>query len=319
MKKIGIIILLTAIIMQGFSQELTADSTRNKKNTPADPDARNTTVSVGNNLLRVEEKDSSVNVRIGNRGLDILESLEGTKFNFRKYDEYDEAENVEMLENDDRDDNQSGRRNRFKGHWAGVEFGFNNFLTSDNSLVIPDNIDFMKLSSSKSSNFNINFSQLSLGLTRHIGFVTGLGLNWNNYKFSGNNNIQEGTNGIIEVLDPGVALEKSKLATIYLDLPVLLEIQIPVNNNRLNIAAGPIGAIKLGSHTKMKFEDGQKIKSNKDFSLNMLRYGATARIGYENFHIYGTYYMTPLFQEGKGPSGVDLYPFELGVAFTFND
>jgi hypothetical protein len=177
----------------------------------------------------------------------------------------------------------------------------------------------MTLHSGKSSNFNINFSQLSLGLTRHIGFVTGLGFNWNNYRFDGNNSILKGTNGIIEELDPGVNLEKSKLATIFLTLPFMLEIQIPVNNNHLNIAAGPIGAVKLGSHTKMVFQDGRKEKANGDFSLNMLRYGATARVGYENLQLYGTYYMTPLFQTGKGPAGNDLYPFEIGIAFTFND
>lgn len=309
--------MLTAIIGQGFSQELSADSTITN-NTGTEPvNTDNTKVYIGKNLITVEENDSSVNVRIGKRGIDILESLEGTKFNYRKYEEFDDEDNDDSFYEDE--GKRYTKKSRFKGHWSGVEFGFNNFVTSDNSLVIPDDIDYMKLSSSKSSSFNINFSQLSLGLTRRIGFVTGLGLNWNNYKFSGNNNIQEGANGIIEILDPGVSLEKSKLATVYLDLPFLLEIQIPVDNNHLNLAAGPIGAIKLGSHTKMKFQDGQKIKSNKDFSLNMLRYGATARIGYENFHVYGTYYITPMFQDGKGPAGYDLYPFEIGVAFTFND
>ena len=68
---------------------------------------------------------------------------------------------------------------------------------------MPDDIDYMTLHSSKSTNFNMNFTQLSLGLTRHIGFVTGLGLNWNNYRFDGNNNIIKGDNGVIEELDPG--------------------------------------------------------------------------------------------------------------------
>jgi len=315
MQKIGIIILLTAIIIQGFSQELSAESQDGKKQGTAVNTDKNTKVSIGKDLLSVEDSDSALRVRIGNRGLNILESLEGPKFNFEKFTENDE------WDQEDTESDRARRRNRFKGHWAGVEFGFNNYLTSDKSLVLPVDIEYMTLHSGKSSNFNINFSQLSLGLTRHIGFVTGLGFNWNNYKFDGNNNILKGTNGIIEELplDPGVTLEKSKLATVYLNLPFMLEIQIPVNNNHLNIAAGPIGAVKIGSHTKMVFQDGQKVKSNGDFSLNMLRYGATARIGYGNLQLYGTYYMTPLFRTGKGPAGNDLYPFEIGVAFTFND
>jgi len=69
----------------------------------------------------------------------------------------------------------------------------------------------------------------------------------------------------------------------------------------------------------MVFENGHTVKANGDFSLNMLRYGATARVGYGNFQLYGTYYMTPLFRNGKGPTGYDLYPFELDLAFTFNN
>jgi hypothetical protein len=313
MKKIGITILLATLIMQGFCRELSAESQDGKKLGTAINADENTKVSIGKNLISIEEGDSSLNLRVGNRGLNILESLEGPKFNFKRYSENDE------WNNDDNEDDHARRRTRFKGHWSGTEFGFNNFLTSDKSLVLPADIDYMTLHSGKSSNFNINFSQLSLGLTRHIGFVTGLGLNMNNYKFDGNNNIVKGTNGIIEELDPGVSLKKSKLATVYLNLPFLLEIQIPTDNSYLNIAAGPIGAIKIGSHTKMVYEDGQKVKANGDFSLNMLRYGATARVGFENLQLYGTYYMTPLFREGKGPGGNDLYPFEIGIAFTFND
>ena len=66
----------------------------------------------------------------------------------------------------------------------------------------------------------------------------------------------------------------------------------------------------------MVFENKDKVKSNDDLSLNMLRLGATARIGYENFTIYGTYYFTPLFKTGKSPGDVDLFPFEIGFAFT---
>jgi hypothetical protein len=291
MKKFVIIIMLTAIITQGFCMQVSSDDREGEKN-----------------------RDTSVNLKIGNRGVDILESLEGHMFNYEMY-----PENNKRYQEDQESDHHH-RVKRFRGHWAGLEFGFNNYLTSDNSLTMPDDIEYMTLHSGKSKNFSLNFSQLSLGLARHIGFVTGLGINWNNYKFDGDNNIQKGTNGIIEVLYPETILEKSKLTTIYLTLPFILEMQIPVNNNHINIAGGAIGALKLGSHTKMVYEDDRRtVRSNGDFSLNMLRYGATARIGYENFHFYGTYYMTPLFRNGMGPGGYDLYPIEIGVAFTINN
>jgi hypothetical protein len=149
--------------------------------------------------------------------------------------------------------------------------------------------------------------------------VTGFGLSWNNYRFDGNNNIEKNADNIITILDPGEPLKKSKFSTVFFKVPLLLEFQIPTDRQRLNISAGPVGAIKLWSYSSMVFEDKEKVKSDDDFNLNMLRYGATARIGYENITVYGTYYLTPLFKAGKGPGGVDLFPFEIGIAFTIDD
>jgi hypothetical protein len=332
MKKSGILILLSAIFIIGTGLNASAkiQSTQQGDTAVYNDNPDNPSVTIGDDAIKVEKEDSSLNMRVGNRGLNILESLEGRKYNFKKYEDNDETESGvgenysrndrrrwEDDYNDDKDYDR--RRKRFRGHWSGIELGLNNYATSTNSMVLPDDIDYMRLHSGKSINFNINFSQLSIGLSRHIGFVTGLGLNWNNYRFDGNNNIFKGENGIIEELDPGANLKKSKLTTLYLTLPILFEMQVPVHNNNLSIAAGPIGAIKLSSHTKMVFENDEKVKSNGDFSLNMLRCGATARVGYGNFMVYGTYYKTPLFQTGKGPEGVNLYPFEIGIALTFQD
>ena len=312
MKKIGTIISLTAIIMYGSCLKVSAVNQDDTKQGAESNKNESTKVTVVKDQV-AEENDSALNLKTGNSGLAILESLEGTSINIKKYSDKEE------WDQEDNGKEHSGRRNRFRGHWAGIEVGLNNYLSSDKSFSMPSDIDYMTLQSSKSSNFNINFTQLRLGLTRHFGFVTGLGLNWNNYRFDGNNNIQKGPDGIIEELDPGLNLEKSKLATLFLTLPLMLEVQIPVDNNRLHIAAGPIGAMKLLSHTKMVFENGHTVKTYGDFSLNMLRYGATARVGYGNFQLFGTYYATPLFQTGKGPAGNDLYPFEIGVALAFNN
>jgi hypothetical protein len=313
MKKVGIIILLTVLIMIGSSLNTSAESQAGRNKEVSVKQTGTAKIITGNDRLTTENIDSTLELRSGNKGLSVLESLEGSESYNKKYTWKD------RWDQDDNDNEHERRRRRFRGHWAGVELGFNNWVTSNNSMSLPADIDYMTLKSNKSSNFNINFTQLSLGLTKHFGFVTGLGLNWNNYRFDGNNNMVMGPDGVIQKLDPGANLEKSKLATLFLTIPVLLEAQIPVEHNHLSIAAGPIGAIKLGSHTKMVYEDGHTVKSYRDFSLNMLRYGATARVGYGNFQLYGTYYMTPLFQKGKGPGGIDLYPFEIGIALSFNN
>ena len=314
MKKSVILLLLATILLQGFSQQINADKECRKVLIASDSN-ENTRVILGKDLLVIEDGEDEFNLRIGNRGISILDSLESPKVRIYNYKPSDRWKN-------DKDEESHSRPARsFKGHWTGIEFGFNNYNHVTN-MDLPDEIAYMSLHSGKSTAFNINFSQISLGLFRHFGFVSGLGLNWNNYVFSRDNNIIIGANGALEELisQDDAPIRKSKFTTLYLNVPAILELQMPTGEGHLlNIGAGVIGGIKLHSHTKMAFEDNEKLKSNTDLNLNLLRGGVTARIGYENFMIYGTYYLTPWFKENRGPGFYNLEPFEIGLALTFND
>jgi hypothetical protein len=282
----------------------------------------NMTIILGDDFFRIDEYDSALTVRVGNRGLNILESLEGTKVDFAKYEKSSDDEREKKWDGDDVDDRDSFMKARhFRGHWAGIEAGFNNY-NHISSMVLPDQIAYMSLDASNSNCFNLNFSQVNVGFGRHFGFVTGLGLNWNNYRFEHANSIIVDNDGIVSEYDPNtsVPVKRSKFSTLYMNIPALLEIQLPAGfGNSLNLAAGVIGGIKLNAWTKVVFEDGEKSRVNGDYNLNLLRGGFTARVGYRNFMLYGTYYLTPWFQEYKGPGELNLEPFEIGLAFTFND
>ena len=315
MKKIGIITLMLIIILQAYGQEtVSAEKKENQKTDTLLKSQDDTKVSIGKDFLTIDEGKDNVNIRIGNHAINILESLEGgSKVTIKKY-------NSDDWDDQDYSSDDSGHhrhRNHFNGHWAGIEWGFANYLTG-NSFVMPNDIHYMSLYDSKSDYFDINFMQLSLGFSRHIGLVTGLGLNWDCYRFDGDNSIQKGANGVIEEYASPVPLKKSKLKTLYLNLPLLLEGQIRVENNTINIAGGVIGGVKLWSQTKMVTGTGNKLKNTDDFSMNLLRWGPTVRLGYGCFQIVSTYYVTPLFKKGKSPGGHDLCPFEIGFALTFN-
>lgn len=317
MKRIGILTLLATIIMQVFSQSVTAE-TGNTEGKKQIEEAQATSVVVGDNIITVTDAEGETNITIGNRKISILESLEGKapKIEFNKI-----ANDEFPWQDENRSEARERNRNRFRGHWSGIEFGFNNYNHA-REAVLPDAISYMKLNSAKSNSFNLNFSQVSLGITRHFGIVTGLGLNWNNYVFANENNIEVGPDDyIIELIPPAsTSMKKSKFTTLYLNVPAMVEIQLPTGEgHRLNIAAGVIGGVKIGSHTKMKFDNDQKIKSSDELNLSILRGGVTARVGYENFMLYGTYHLTDMFRSQKGPERYQLEPFEIGFAFTFND
>lgn len=320
MKKTIAFLALILLLSSGFAQEIPAE----KNDTSIHRSGADTNdvvrVIAGDERLIIESDTGKVRIITGNSEIIIIDSSDRRmpKIETRKREAEESEESEEPEYYDNGREERYHRRKHFRGHWAGLEIGFNDYLTSGYSTFIPEEIDYMSLHTGKSINFNINFSQLSIGLTRHTGFVTGLGLTWNNYVFDGNNNIRKGPNGVIDILTSPDILKKSKFSTLFLHVPILLEFQIPTDHQRLNLSIGTIGALKLHSHSKMIFENNDKVKSNDDFSLNMLRAGATARIGYENLSIYGTYYFTPLFKSGKAPGGIDLFPCEIGLAFNIN-
>jgi hypothetical protein len=259
-------------------------------------------------MVTVEDMGDETVIHIGKKTVRIVTDGEITEMQAEDDENYEE------------EDYRLARR-FFEGHLGGIEFGFNGYSTGQwgrNPVMAESYLD---LNTAKSTNFNIISPPVSLGLSRHFGIVSALGVSFNNYRFDGNNSVISGDGGILEPYYPadGINYEKSKLATVYGVLPVMLEVQIPVTHrSTLNIGAGVIGAVKLGSHTKVVYySDGkQKDKNHDDFSLNVLRYGVTARAGYEMVQVYGTCYLSQMFEKGKGP---ELYPFEVGLAMTFND
>lgn len=270
--------------------------------------ADTTTVKIGKKeILKVIEGKDTVIITVGRKGLKVIGSEHGTSIDFINLDDFDEPEKKD----------RKSRKN-FIGHWKGLEIGMNNYLTSDFSFSLPAEAQFMELNTGKSWGINLNFIQYDIGFgTDKVGLVTGMGLEFNNYKFDGDNSIIKDpvTREIVSLeYDAGTNIEKTKLATTYFTVPLLLEFQIPVSGHkRIHISGGVIGGLKIGSHTKVVYKETgtkQKDKIRDDFNLSPLRYGVTARIGYRALKIFATYNLTPMFESGKGP---ELYPISIGL------
>ena len=263
-----------------------------------------TFITVANKRIQIIEEDGETEVKIKD-----LETGEDHDFDFD-----DDAFN---------DEGKSGGKKKwqeFKGHWAGFEFGLNNYVSNDFSLNHSPESDFLELNTGKSWNFNLNFCQYSLGFgTDRAGIVTGMGLEWCNYHFSDTNSIMK--------LDRQIAprpipdnIKKNRLQTTYLTVPLILEVQFLEDHkgDRAYIGAGVIGGVKLFSNTKIKYvENGtnQKEKIKDDFYLSPLRYAFTARLGYKALKLFMNYYPTPLFMKDKHSE--ELYPVAAGLAITF--
>jgi hypothetical protein len=215
------------------------------------------------------------------------------------------------------DDDDKIKNPRFRGHWAGFEWGVNNFLDDDMSISREGDNAFMDLNTGRSWAINMNFAQYSLGFgTSHFGAVTGLGLEFNNYFFDNDNTIAEINDQVVGIDTTGVS--KSKLTTSFLRIPLILEVQFPntIRAKRVFISVGIVAGLKLGSHTKVVYKDDggkSRDKNNDDFNINPFRYGVTARVGFGSVSVFGDYYITPMFVSDKGPS---LHPFTIGMAMS---
>lgn len=208
---------------------------------------------------------------------------------------------------------------KFEGHWAGIEFGFNGLANADYSMYPALENHFLDNDLFRSNVLNLNMLQYSRGFQQtrnNIGLVTGLGVSFQSYHLDNNTTISIDEN---QKIHPSVIYydsnQKSKLSIVYLEVPILVEFQIPLRNkaNRLYFATGVTGAKKFESHTKIKYrKDGkrEKLKSPGNYSINDYKMAATFRMGYRWANLFATYDIVPLFEDRRGPV---IYPFSFGL------
>lgn len=208
---------------------------------------------------------------------------------------------------------------KFEGHWSGVELGINGLARPDYSMYPASENNFLDNDLIRSNVLNLNILQYSRGIQQsrnNIGLVTGVGLSFQSYRLDDNTTISVDENRKVQ---PSVLYfdsnQKSKLSSLYLEVPLLIEFQLPINHaaNRLYFSAGVTGSKRLETHTKVKYHKNgkrEKLKSPGDYSINDYKVAASFRIGYHWINLFATYDLVPLFEDRRGPV---LYPFSAGI------
>lgn len=250
-----------------------------------------------------QSSDSSKSVRLGNKVLVF------------KHEGNEKA--LEVTSKHDWDGKKRKKAaTRFKGHYQGVDLYYNSFLNENGSAALPGGYGFLDLNGSKSIGVGVNILQENISLSRrgNFGIVTGLGLDFNNYRFDSQYKLIVSPLGNIDAEVLTDQVKKNKLSTIYLTVPLSLELQIPTRSHKepIYFSGGVVGGYKLRSYTKIVFSDGDKDKTRGDYNLSDLRFGATARVGYKYINLSGSYYFTPMFDKTGDPK---LYPYSIGISF----
>lgn len=282
--------------------------------------------TIPEDTIKSKKKDTT-NINFKNKQVRITEDEEGTTIQVKKKDE-DEWD-FDDDEWDDFDNDHEGfhldfmEDEGFDVHWSGFEIGMNNFLNDNYSMSLSEENEYLDLNTGKSWNININFLEYDLNLIgENLGIGTGMGLEMMDFRFDSRVPIKKGTDGIevdSSYMNNDYNLDKAKLNTTFLTVPLLLEFQAPAKSrNKFFITVGVIGGLKLGSHTKTVYKDEsgarQKDKGQSDLYISPIRWGYTARIGYGALKLFGNYYDTGLFEKGKGPK---IHPFSVGLMVSF--
>lgn len=231
------------------------------------------------------------------------------------------------------------KKKKRRNHWVGVDLGINGFFDGNGSLDLsnPPSFEqnnpqeftqFMEVNYRKSWTVSVNFMEFYIPVKKHnVGFVTGLGTEWNNYELKNNVRLtpQGGSfvyntqtayneNYTWGYIDTNLTYSKNRFKTWFINAPLLFEINTGDNPKRaFHISTGAILGYNLQTKMKYKYNlngEDKKEKDRDEFNTNPFRVSLTTRVGYGWFNVFATYSLTPLFESGKGP---ELYPFTIGV------
>ena len=226
-----------------------------------------------------------------------------------------------IVEQHDNEKKKKKRSHDDASYWGGLGLGMNGYMNNHYGMNLPDGYEFLELNAPKSVGVSLRFADVNINLMHNrLHLVTGLGFEWNNYRFEKNITLIPGADSIFSIMSPN-ALSKNKLTVSYLEVPLLLGFNTRIGGHEghkgkhFTFAAGIIGGVRLGSHTKQVFDkDNQefKYKIHDDFNLNPFKYDATIKIGLGDVAIFGNYSLSTMFKSQQGPK---LHPYTVGLIF----
>ncbi|SFV32319.1 outer membrane beta-barrel protein [Thermoflavifilum thermophilum] len=152
----------------------------------------------------------------------------------------------------------------------------------------------------------------------HFSFALGLGVSTSNVFFKNYTlNIADSVSSQLNFTSDS-KYSKYKIATTYLEIPLEFRFrQVAQNANKgFKVALGAKLGLNTDAHAKGKrvvagFPEVEKFKTRRFF--NPYRVAATARIGWGNFNLYGSYSLTPLFRQN---TGLDVHTYSIGICLS---
>lgn len=203
------------------------------------------------------------------------------------------------------------------GHSSfGVDLGLNALVNKQNFASEP-NLDLRPVASRYIS-LNWHYTQRLGGRRSPLYLLTGPEFSFNNYMLDNNYRFVATDNRTFLVKDLNRSYEKSKLATSAVNLPLmfLLNVKNDKQNSAFRLGAGGFVGYRLGTHTKLKYEQDGSTRKDKDrssYNLEDFQYGVQGLIGLRSINLFAKYNLNELFKDNRGPQAQTL---SFGISFT---
>lgn len=219
-------------------------------------------------------------------------------------------------------DKNARTKTPFTGHWTGFRLGFMNFANLAPETEAAD----LNMKHSLCMQFNLMKREINLSKKNNLGIVTGIGLEYQRFRFLDGNTTFHKTDGQtlpteVKILYPDAReIRKSSFKNLYLTVPVLFEVQTPqslVRPKRMFFSCGIIGGIRMHTKTKIVYQNDQsetaKKKEKGNFNMVPVKADAVAQIGFRNVSLWGSYTLTHLFRNSRIPN---LHVYTVGFGFS---
>lgn len=186
----------------------------------------------------------------------------------------------------------------------------------------------MKLNWTGSWSANIYYMyEFPIG-TSNFSLNLGLGLGLEKYSFDNNitlvtssDDSQTTIEPLENVLPSADKYKKSVFANNYVDFPLEIRFFADKNNRRksFKVAAGGKFGVRYDIHTKLKYEENdrvKKLKNYENYNVPNFRYGVYGRLGIAGVSLYYYYSLTEMFDNKKGPEETRASVMMVGLSLS---
>lgn len=231
-------------------------------------------------------------------------------------DSTDKIKNVSI--NLGENDNETSKYPRFFGGitFTRIDWGFSRIL-DNGSFTLSDDNSF--LARKKSSNFGFDIAQFGLRFNDNFKAYISAGFEWNYLRLKENVKFQENTSSLTyQIIDRNdVDYKKNILTSTYMRFPLSFEWRSAKNHNgdRVKVTFGAMTGILLKGTQRLKSDKQGKQKFKDNYNLASFQYGPFVRVGYDNFGIFGKYYVNDMFKHSPEQKGLNNLTFGLTLGF----